>query len=54
MRRMLPVDKLAYGASMLKIPSTVERGAMFLKIIAVNKSVVMNKYRICEREELII
>lgn len=40
MRRMLPVDKLAYGANMFKIPSTVERGAMFLKIIAVNKKML--------------
>lgn len=31
------MDRLACGASKFKIPSTVEREAMFLKMIAVNK-----------------
>lgn len=35
MRRMLLADRLAYGAKIFKIPSTEERGAMFLRIIAI-------------------
>lgn len=34
MRRMLLVDRLAYGARAVMMASTVVRGAMFLRMIA--------------------